>query len=173
MKKLILFIAILLSGCSAHDIALSIDNARAKLRTATSGLNQINYGSKGIISDSVKKICASDKENYVTGLITVEGVPVQFNSPEFLLITRYYGVLPGDYMETIEYQKRAFLLTKVEENIYIFSDIGKEHGYYYYEWAKERIEKHQKVEMQGIISDVYHRDKGCLLILSDIAITKD
>jgi len=28
MKKLILFIAILLSGCSAHDIALSIDNAR-------------------------------------------------------------------------------------------------------------------------------------------------
>ena len=60
-----------------------------------------------------------DKENYVTGLITVEGVPVQFNSPEFLLITRYYGVLPGDYMETIEYQKRAFLLTKVEENIYI------------------------------------------------------
>jgi len=134
---------------------LSIDNARAKLRTATSGLNQINYGSKGVISDSVKKICASDKENYVTGLITVEGVPVQFNSPEFLLITRYYGVLP------------------VEENIYIFSDIGKEHGSYYYEWAKERIEKHQKVEMQGIISDVYHRDKGCLLILSDIAITKD
>ena len=74
MKKLILFIAILLSGCSAHDIALSIDNARAKLRTATSGLNQINYGSKGIISDSVKKICASDKENYVTGLITVGGI---------------------------------------------------------------------------------------------------
>ena len=40
-----------------------------------------------------------------------------------------------------------------------------------YEWAKERIEKHQKVEMQGIISDVYHRDKGCLLILSDIALS--
>ena len=74
----------------------------------------------------------------------------------------------------IEYQKKSISFNEKLRKIFnIFSDIGKEHGSYYYEWAKERIEKHQKVEMQGIISDVYHRDKGCLLILSDIAITKD
>ena len=173
MKKLVFFLVIFFSGCSAHDIALSIDNAKAKLREATLGLNQIKYGTKGIISDTPQKICSSSKDNYVTGLITVKGVPVQFNSPEFLLVTRYYGLIPGDYMETIEYQKTALLLTKVDENIYIFSDIGREYGSYYYEWAKERIEKHQKIEMQGVINDVYHRDNGCLLIISDIAITKD
>ena len=174
MRKLILSIAMLsLTACSANDIARSIDNARAKLRTATVGLDQMKYGSKGIIDESPQKICAGSKEDYVTGLITVKGTPVGFNSPEYLSVTRYYGIFPGDYMETIELQKRALLLTRLENNIYVFSDIGQEHGKVYYEWAKERIEKHKEIEIQGVISDVHHRDNGCLLVLSDIAITKD
>ena len=161
MRKLILAIAMLsLAACSANDIARSIDSTRAKLRTATIGLDQMKYG---------------NKDDYITGLTTVKGTPVGFNSPEFLFITRYYGLFPdpSKYIEEMELQKRALLLTKLAKDIYVFSDIGREHGNVYYEWAKERIEKHQEIEMQGIISDIYHKDKGCLITLSDIAITKD
>ncbi|WP_109063500.1 hypothetical protein [Aggregatibacter kilianii] len=176
MRKLILAIAMLsLAACSANDIARSIDSTRAKLRTATIGLDQMKYGTKGVIDAVPQKICSGNKDDYITGLTTVKGTPVGFNSPEFLFITRYYGLFPdpSKYIEEMELQKRALLLTKLAKDIYVFSDIGREHGNVYYEWAKERIEKHQEIEMQGIISDIYHKDKGCLITLSDIAITKD
>ena len=47
MKKLILFIAILLSGCSAHDIALSIDNAKLSWEQQPQALTKLTMVLKG------------------------------------------------------------------------------------------------------------------------------
>ncbi|MGQ0286574.1 hypothetical protein ACT2CV_05165 [Pasteurellaceae bacterium 22721_9_1] len=163
--KSILLTVLLLSACSNKTFYSSFNSIKSKVRDFTSALN---YKVKTNITDTPQQICKNTEIDYTNALITITGTPIKYDSPEFLIIVREYSALfPGDYIQRSEYQKRARMLLKLDDNTYVIGDFGKIYDSFYSEWAKEKIEKQEKIEVQGIISEIERENGECFLIFPD------